>query len=75
MERGMDTGVERSCPAVLLVEDDPSLGDILGKNLEARGYRVHRAETLAQALESLAGEAPPRRESARAMTCRAPVPT
>ena len=58
MERGMDMGVERSRPAVLLVEDDPSLGDILGKNLEARGYRVDRAETLAQALASLAGEAP-----------------
>ena len=50
--------VERGRPTVLLVEDDPSLGAILDKNLEARGYRVNRAETLAQALASLATEAP-----------------
>src|SRR5262245_13502906 len=50
--------VERGRPAVLLVEDDPSLGAILAKNLEARGCRVNRAETLAQALASLATEAP-----------------
>jgi DNA-binding response OmpR family regulator len=58
MERVMETGVERSRPTVLLVEDDPSLGDILGKNLEARGYRVDRAQTLVQALASLAGGTP-----------------
>jgi DNA-binding response OmpR family regulator len=50
--------IERGRPTVLLVEDDPSLGAILAKNLEARGYRVNRAETLAQALASLATEAP-----------------
>jgi DNA-binding response OmpR family regulator len=50
--------VEGGRPTVLLVEDDPSLGAILAKNLEARGYRVNRAETLAQALASLATEAP-----------------
>jgi DNA-binding response OmpR family regulator len=50
--------VERGRPTVLLVEDDTSLGAILAKNLEARGYRVDRAETLAQALASLAAEAP-----------------
>jgi DNA-binding response OmpR family regulator len=49
---------ERSRPAVLLVEDDPTLGAILGKNLEARGYRVRRAETLAAALAALDAEAP-----------------
>jgi DNA-binding response OmpR family regulator len=50
--------VEGGRPTVLLVEDDPSLGAILAKNLEARGYRVARAETLAQALAALAAEAP-----------------
>jgi DNA-binding response OmpR family regulator len=50
--------VEGGRPTVLLVEDDPSLGAILAKNLEARGYRVARAETLAQALAALATEAP-----------------
>jgi CheY-like chemotaxis protein len=53
--------VEPIRPTVLLVEDDPFLGDILGKNLEARGYRVDRAATLAQALAALAGAAPGRR--------------
>jgi K+-sensing histidine kinase KdpD len=46
--------VERGGPVVLLVEDDPSLGDILGKNLEVRGYRVRRVETLAATLATLA---------------------
>jgi DNA-binding response OmpR family regulator len=50
--------VERGGPVVLLVEDDPSLGDILGKNLEVRGYRVRRVETLAAALAALDTEAP-----------------
>ena len=45
-------------PSVLLVEDDPSLGAILVKNLEARAYRVSRAETLAQALAAPDAEAP-----------------
>ena len=45
-------------PTVLLVEDDASLGDILGKNLETHGYRVDRAQTLAQALAPLATAAP-----------------
>ena len=45
-------------PPVLLVEDDPSLGAILVKNLEARRCRVSRAETLAQALAALDAEAP-----------------
>ena len=49
---------ERSRPTVLLVEDDPTLGAILGKNLEARGYRVTRASTLAQALVALDAESP-----------------
>jgi DNA-binding response OmpR family regulator len=50
--------IERGRPSVLLVEDDPSLADILGKNLETRGYRVDRAATLAQALASLDATAP-----------------
>ena len=50
--------VEGGRPTVLLVEDDPSLGVILERNLEARGYRVDRAQTLAQALASLAAGAP-----------------
>jgi DNA-binding response OmpR family regulator len=50
--------VERCRPSVLLVEDDPSLGAILDRNLVARGYRVRRAETLAAALSALELEAP-----------------
>jgi DNA-binding response OmpR family regulator len=50
--------VERGGPDVLLVEDDPSLAAILSKNLEVRGYRVRRAETLAQALAALDARTP-----------------
>jgi DNA-binding response OmpR family regulator len=57
-ELGTLMSFEPRRPTVLLVEDDPSLGDILSKNLEARGYRVDRAATLAQALAALAGAAP-----------------
>lgn len=48
----------RDLPAVLLVEDDPSLGTIIQRNLEVRGYRVLRAETAAQALQVLTTETP-----------------
>src|SRR5687767_2675251 len=43
---------------VLLVEDDASLRFVLRRNLEARGYRVRVAETVAQALAAVASARP-----------------
>ena len=43
-------------PTVLIVEDDPSLRLLCRVNLELEGYNVLEAETLAQAIELVAGE-------------------
>lgn len=40
----------RDGPRVLVVEDDPTIGHMLGKIFEAWGWRVARAGTVAEAL-------------------------
>lgn len=45
-------------PRLLLVDDDPTFGQVLGRALERRGYRVQVAAGVSEAL-ARAAEAPP----------------
>jgi PAS domain S-box-containing protein len=45
-------------PAVLVVDDDKRVVDVLDRQLSAQGYRVNKAGTGADALESVAKERP-----------------
>lgn len=47
-----------AAPNVLLVEDESSLCEILRRNMEARGYRVHAVGTAGAALAALQTEHP-----------------
>ena len=49
-------GLGGAAPVVLVVDDDPAIRLLCRVNLELAGYRVHEAETLAEARDAMAAD-------------------